>query len=80
MINFEPSFQLAFQNLADLLDALVPIEPAWATMRTDLRHLTLFAVEVRYPGAFADKAQARDALAVCRMVRQRVRQSLGLTP
>jgi hypothetical protein len=49
-------------------------------MRTDLRHLTLFAVEVRYPDAFADKAQARDALAVCRAVRREVRQSLGLTP
>jgi len=65
-------------NLTALLDLLVPTEPSWAMLRPHLRALTVFAVEVRYPGESADKAEAREALALCREVRRRIRLSLGL--
>jgi HEPN domain-containing protein len=67
-------------DLATLLDLLLPVEPSWAVMRSDLDRLTSYAVEFRYPGTSADKAMARIAVAVCRNVRHRVRVSLGLTP
>ena len=65
-------------NLTSLLDLLLPVEPLWEVFRPSLRTLTVFAVEVRYPGESADKAEAREALTLCREVRQRVRASLGL--
>jgi HEPN domain-containing protein len=65
-------------NLTALLDLLLSIEPAWEILRPHLRALTIFAVEVRYPGESADKAEAREALAFCREVRQYVRLSLEL--
>jgi HEPN domain-containing protein len=65
-------------NLTALLDLLTPIEPTWELLRPHLRTLTVFAVEVRYPGESADKAEARESLALCREVRRRVRSSLGL--
>ena len=39
-----------------------------------------FAVGVRYPGESADKAMAREALALCHDVRRHIRLSLGLEP
>lgn len=65
-------------NLSALLDLLLPVEPLWEVLRPPLRTLTAFAVEFRYPGESADKAQAREALSLCREVRRRVRFSLGL--
>jgi HEPN domain-containing protein len=67
-------------DLATLLDLLLPVEPSWAVMRSDLDRLTSFAVEFRYLGTSADKAMARSAVAVCQDVRHRVRMSLGLAP
>jgi len=65
-------------NLTALLDTLLPLEPTWEILRPHLRILTVFAVEVRYPGESADKAEAREALACCRKVRRYVRLSLDL--
>jgi HEPN domain-containing protein len=65
-------------NLTALLDLLLPIEPLWEMLRPQLRTLTIFAVDVRYPGESADKAEAREALNLCREVRRHVRSSLGL--
>ena len=67
-------------DLAILLDLLLPVEPSWAVMRSDLDRLTSYAVEFRYPGTSADKAMTRSAVDVCRNVRHRVRASLGLVP
>jgi hypothetical protein len=36
-----------------LLDLAVKIEPLWASYEFELRLLTDYAVEFRYPGAFA---------------------------
>jgi len=65
-------------NLVGLLDLLLPTDPSWETMRSDLQRLSSFAVYVRYPGASADKTLARESLDVCRVVRAKARSSFGL--
>ncbi len=65
-------------NLPALLDLLLSIEPAWEDMRPLLQALTVFAIDVRYPGERADKATAREAMTLCRQMRKQVRLSLKL--
>lgn len=67
-------------NLLVLLDRVLALEPSWEMMRTDLQRLTAFGVNLRYPGRSADKATAREALAVARTVRSIARLRLGLKP
>lgn len=67
-------------NLMTLLEMLLPLEPSWEALRSSLRALTTFAVDFRYPGAFADKVIAREAVDICRELRHRVRVSMGLEP
>ena len=67
-------------NLPALLELLLPIEPSWEMLRPHLRVLTAFAIGVRYPGESANRAMAREALALCREVRRHIRRSLGLEP
>jgi HEPN domain-containing protein len=67
-------------NLVILLDLLLPAEPSWEMLRHDMQVLNGFAVYVRYPGESADKATARDALALGRVIRSRARAQLGLEP
>lgn len=65
-------------NLSELLDLVLSVEPAWEAMRDDLQALGLFAVDVRYPGFFAERRTARDAVSRCRSIRGIIRQALGL--
>jgi HEPN domain-containing protein len=65
-------------DLVVLLQLLLPIEPSWVSLTHDLRALTVFGVTFRYPGASADQAMARDAVARCRIVRHVIRSSFGL--
>jgi len=67
-------------NLSALLDLLLPISAELDTLRSHLRALTVFAVDVRYPGESVDKAEAHEALRLCRAVRRRLRLHLGLEP
>jgi HEPN domain-containing protein len=67
-------------NLVVLLDLLLPLEPNWKLLRPELQALTLFAVEIRYPGTSADKVTAREMVKICREIRTLVRTSLGLMP
>ena len=67
-------------NLVVLLDLLLPLEPNWKSLRPDVQVLSLFAVEIRYPGTSADKATAREMVETCRKLRALVRTSLGLIP
>ena len=67
-------------DLSALLNLLLSVEPSWESLRPHRRALTTFAVGVRYPGESADKAMAREALALCRTVRRHIRLSLGLEP
>lgn len=65
-------------NLIALLNLLFPSEPSWELMRPNLEKLNVFAVQIRYPGASADKTIAREALDLCRAIRACARISLGL--
>ena len=72
---------IAFPKTHDLLailDLLLPAEPLWASLRPNLSLLRNYAVAFRYPGDSADKAEAREAMTLCRTVRETVRPSLGL--
>lgn len=51
-------------NLVVLLDLLLPLEPNWKSLRPDVQVLSLFAVEIRYPGTSADKATAREMVKI----------------
>ena len=67
-------------NLPALLDLLLPIAPGLDTLRSHLRALTVFAVDLRYPGESAEKAEAREALLLCRAVHRCLRFHLGIEP
>ena len=57
--------QTAFQRIHDLevlLDECLPKHPLWESMRADAQLLTQYAVQFRYPGETADKAEAREAI------------------
>ena len=65
-------------NLLSLLGQALAVEPLWEVYREDLRFLTGFAVNLRYPGSSAGREKALDARARCRRFRQAARASLGL--
>ena len=65
-------------DLAVLLDAVLVVEPLWEFMRSQLRLLSIFAVEYRYPGQFADLDTSKQAFAICKSVRNTIRQNMGL--
>jgi HEPN domain-containing protein len=67
-------------DLGALLRLVLPLEPAWASLRDELSALTDLAVEVRYPGASADVKDATQAVATARKVRELARASLGIAP
>ncbi len=65
-------------DLGKLLDLLLPTHSLWAALQPALDTLSVYAVDFRYPGDSADKEEAREAVKLCRSVREIVRLSLGL--
>lgn len=65
-------------DLDVLLNLLLPTEPSWGTLRAATSPLTDLAVEVRYPGASASEADAREGLRRAGEIRNTVRAA-GLT-
>src|ERR1051325_2159354 len=65
-------------DLVALLQLLLPVSTLWAAFAPALRRLNDSAVKFRYPGNFATRADARQALKVCCSIRVDVRLSLGL--
>jgi HEPN domain-containing protein len=65
-------------DLVKLLALVLTVEPAWSILRQDLIVLTDFAVDYRYPGSSATKADAKDAVQRSRNVRLVIRRSFGL--
>jgi HEPN domain-containing protein len=65
-------------DLSYLLGMAMEVEPLWESYEKELRLLTDFAVEFRYPGASADLETAKLALKVCKSFRVAARFSLGL--
>ncbi len=64
-------------DLTYLLGLVVSVEPLWLAYERDLRLLTDYGVEFRYPGASADLELAKDALKICKIFRASARHSLG---
>lgn len=67
-------------DLGDLLARVLPFEPLWAPWTGALHALSYYAVQFRYPGNNASRADARQALKQCRSIRSEIRLSLGLPP
>ena len=67
-------------DLVLLLHLILPMEPLWAPLEPELKVLSDYAVESRYPGKSLTRTQAKDALVLCRLARRLIRESLGLKP
>jgi HEPN domain-containing protein len=67
-------------DLSALLELLLPVEPTWAMLRTDLDWLTDVGVEVRYPGTVADAADAGRAVDIAARTRAHAQRFLRLPP
>ncbi len=65
-------------DLTYLLELVKPEEPLWISYEQEMRLLTDYAVEFRYPGASADLDIAKLALKICKSFRETARQSLGM--
>jgi HEPN domain-containing protein len=65
-------------DLSYLLGLTKSIEPLWMSYEEEMRLLTDYAVEFRYPGASADLDIAKLARKICKSFRATARQSLGL--
>jgi len=65
-------------DLDELLKLLLAVEPLWAAWSRAMQRLRYYAVQFRYPGHNATRAEARQALSDCRSIRKEVRVSLGL--
>lgn len=65
-------------DLTHLLALLQQVEPAWIAYATQLRILTDYSVEFRYPGESANKENAQKALEIAKQIRILARRSLGL--
>lgn len=65
-------------DLGTLLKLCSNLEPLWMPWLDDLKTLTYYAVETRYPGETTTKKQAATALKITKLVRAEIRASLGL--
>lgn len=65
-------------DLLSLLKLILPIEPNWLALQPQLDTLNKFAVVYRYPGNNAIKADAKQAIDDCRIVRRTIRHAFGL--
>lgn len=60
--------------LSDCLDRY----PLWAAMRDDMKRLSQYAVQFRYPGESADRDEAVLAVKIMKRCRSEIRSTLGL--
>jgi len=65
-------------DLAYLLNKLPPYKANWVYLLPKLNILTTCAVDIRYPGSWANKQMAREARDICREARRVIRLSLNL--
>ena len=65
-------------NLTALLQLLLPAYPTWNLLHPSVQVLSNYAVAYRYPGNTAVRSDARDAVRLCREVREAVRISFSL--
>ncbi len=67
-------------NLIALHGLALAVEPSWTLLQQHLRALNVYAIDYRYPGSTAPKADARESIKNCREVRRLVRKAFGLKP
>lgn len=72
-IEFRPRHDHAY-----LLSLIVPFDATFEFIRNELDVLNDYAVDIRYPGDFAVKEEAENAIRCMNVVRQFVRQKLNL--
>lgn len=72
-INFKKT-----HDLEELLKLILPLEPTWNALLSDLQDLNDFSIDPRYPGVNATKTDARDAIKSCRNIRRIIRTAFGL--
>lgn len=65
-------------ELLDLLKLCQNIDPSLEMLAPDLRELSYYAVNIRYPGESADKEEAKTSFAAIKVVRNLLRQKMGL--
>jgi len=65
-------------DLGELLNLVVSFDPACQFLLADLETLNDYAVDFRYPGAFATREEARAAVKAAQVVREFLRQRLGI--
>jgi hypothetical protein len=62
----------------EILALILKFDTSYEFLRTDLETLEDYAVHFRYPGEFAEKDQAQSAYQAAKVVREFVRQKLGI--
>jgi HEPN domain-containing protein len=65
-------------NLEDLLNLCITADPSLESMRVAMKTLTQYAVDYRYPGAWALNDEAVAAMKFVIKVRQEIRAKLGI--
>ncbi|MGH9838410.1 MAG: HEPN domain-containing protein [Blastocatellia bacterium] len=65
-------------DLVHLLTLTTQIELQWGALQQHAKALNSYAVDFRYPGKSATKANAKQAIADCREIRRVVRTAFGL--
>jgi HEPN domain-containing protein len=66
-------------DLLNLLNNLIKIDTTWNDLEETLGQLSVFAVAYRYPGYSATKEQSLKSVNNCRLIRETVRLSFGLS-
>lgn len=67
-------------KLIDLLKFCKEIDSSIEILRPDLEVLERYPVAIRYPGIVADKDDAKSAYKAAKIVKQIMRQKMGLLP
>jgi HEPN domain-containing protein len=64
--------------LLEILALILKFDTSYELLRADLDTLEDYAVHFRYPGEFAEKDQAQSAYQAAKVIREFVRQKLGV--
>lgn len=65
-------------DLIEIMALCLPVDPTFEMLRADLIALDRYSVRVRYPGVFAEKEDAKAAYQAAKVVREFIRQKLGI--
>lgn len=65
-------------DLNVLLDLIIPFKPLWEVYRNDLKLLSGYAVEVRYPGEAALKEDAKECIRIMKYLHSEFKKILNL--